>query len=120
MHMPLMTVLGRGAKRRCPNCGEGGLFKSYLKLVSMCPSCGEKLGHIRADDAPPYITITIVAHVMVPLLLISEKNIVTPIWLSMLVGVLVALCLTLWIMPHVKGAVAGYMWRLGLRGDEYQ
>lgn len=119
-HLPLMTVLGRGAARRCPRCGKGHLFQGYLKLAAICDFCGTELGHIRADDAPPYFTIVIVGHIVVPILLVTEQTIVPPMWISMTGGLLATLGLTLWFLPRVKGAVAGYMWRLGLSGNEYQ
>ena len=49
----LQHPLLRGFLGRCPKCGEGRLFRSYLKVVEECKSCGEKYGHFRADDAPP-------------------------------------------------------------------
>jgi uncharacterized protein (DUF983 family) len=39
---PLRTLLWRGMRRRCPQCGQGLLFKhwSKLKLNSYCDVCG--------------------------------------------------------------------------------
>ena len=36
----LKTVLARGARRRCPQCGEGKIFKGWLKLRDRCEVCG--------------------------------------------------------------------------------
>jgi uncharacterized protein (DUF983 family) len=33
-------LLGRALRRRCPNCGGGPLFSSWLRMVDVCPSCG--------------------------------------------------------------------------------
>lgn len=30
----------RGATRRCPRCGSGGLFESWFKIRRRCPRCG--------------------------------------------------------------------------------
>ena len=43
----------RGMRLRCPHCGEGRMFRAYLKVNDHCPVCGEDLSHHRADDAPP-------------------------------------------------------------------
>ena len=59
----------RGFSCRCPHCGEGKLFRAFLKPVDACPVCGEDLSHQRADDFPPYITMVIVGHILVPLML---------------------------------------------------
>ena len=116
----LLVTLLRGLRRRCPRCGKGHLFAGYLKLAPACGVCGTGLGHIRADDAPPYFTIVIVGHIVVPLLLLVEQLTSLPLWMPMSGALALTLGLTLLFLPRVKGAVAGYMWRLGLRGDEYQ
>ena len=42
----------RGLRGHCPRCGEGRLFRAFLKPVDRCESCGEELHHQRADDLP--------------------------------------------------------------------
>ena len=66
---PTRQSVFRGWRRRCPNCGQGPLMKSYLKVRDTCPVCDEALHHHRADDGPAYLTILIVGHIMAPLLL---------------------------------------------------
>ena len=108
---PTSTALKRGLLCRCPNCGKGHLFKAYLKLVDHCEVCGEQLGHIRADDFPAYLTIAIVGHIVVGGMLTAAQAGV-PTWLGILVSVVVTVSLTLWLLPHMKGIVAAYLWRL--------
>ena len=36
----LMLMALRGLRRRCPNCGGGGLFTSHTRLRPACPRCG--------------------------------------------------------------------------------
>lgn len=38
-HLSTTVALLRGALKRCPRCGGGGLFTSWFKLKSRCPSC---------------------------------------------------------------------------------
>jgi hypothetical protein len=71
---PLGSVLARGAFGRCPRCGHGKLFNSYLKQVDHCAACTEQLGHIRADDGPAWLTILLTGHILVPLILALEPN----------------------------------------------
>lgn len=33
-------MLRRGARLRCPRCGEGGLFRTYWAIHDRCPTCG--------------------------------------------------------------------------------
>jgi uncharacterized protein (DUF983 family) len=33
-------ILRRAFRRRCPNCGAGGIFTSWFRMVQRCPQCG--------------------------------------------------------------------------------
>ncbi len=33
-------MLGRAARRRCPRCGSGGLFRTWWSIADRCPRCG--------------------------------------------------------------------------------
>lgn len=121
---PAKTGIGqfmwRGAKGACPRCGKSHLFRGFLKLVPECNSCGLELGEMRADDFPPYITIVVVGHIVVPGLLFSEKIWQPSISMQLAVWLPITALLTFLVLPRVKGAVVGLMLHLGLRGDETQ
>ena len=103
-------ALGRGLVRRCPSCGQGRIFAGYLKVQPHCQSCGLELGSFRSDDAPPYFTIFIVGHVVLPLVLMLERAATPPIWLQIAFWVPLTLAMTLVLLPRVKGAVIGVQW----------
>ena len=117
---PIWRSLKRGFARRCPSCGEGHSFKGYLRIKDRCLSCQEPLGLIRADDFPPYCTIFVVGHVVVPFVLAVERAYAPPAWVHMAIWPAATLALTLALLPYIKGAVVGLMWALRLRGDEHQ
>ena len=89
-------------------------------MVDKCDQCNEPIGHIRADDMPPYITILIVGHIIVPLVLLVYQNYKLELWVSMAMWPPLTLVLTLVLLPLVKGATVGALWALRLRGDERQ
>ncbi len=109
-------AMWRGACGKCPACGKGSIFAKYLKVADTCPHCGEALYHQRADDAPPYFTIFIVGHIVIPLVFVVERVwqpsylIHAALWLPLVLG------LTFGLMPIVKGAVVGLQWALGMHG----
>ncbi len=112
-------ALRRGFMGRCPNCGEGKLFRSYLKVADACPVCGEDLYHHRADDAPAYFTILVVGHLVgASMLVVEEANDMLPIWIHMTVWPLLTLALSLALLPRFKGALIGYQWALEMHGFE--
>ncbi len=112
-----LTVI-RTALGRCPNCGEGRLFASYLKPVEHCVVCGEALGHIRADDGPAWLTILLMGHILAPFLLGVVPNLVWPDWVILSMVITLTLILTLAILPRSKGIFIGVIWRSGCIGAE--
>lgn len=114
------AAIRRGLMRRCPACGKGHAFAGYLTTVDHCQHCGTELGHIRADDFPPYLTIFLVGHIVVPMLLIVEQNYNWPTERHMIVWPLLTLVLALLFLPILKGGVLGLMWALGKTGREVQ
>ncbi len=116
---PLARSILRGAGGKCPSCGEGKIFGQYLKVAEQCDVCGEELHHHRADDAPPYFTIFIVGHIMIPLALIVERIWRPEMYLHMIMWLPMAVALTLLLLPVVKGAVVGLQWALRMHGFEY-
>jgi len=73
----------RGLCGRCPNCGRGHMFTSFLKVADYCPACGEELFHQRADDFPAYLDILLVGHTVVPLALLVETEYAPAMWLQL-------------------------------------
>ena len=53
-------------------------------------------------------------------ILLVETHSQPPLWLSMTAWPALTLALTLLLLPLVKGALVGLMWRLKLKGDEFQ
>ena len=111
---PFLTQIGRGLAGKCPACGQAPLFAGYLRVVPACACCGAPLGELRSDDAPPYITILIVGHIVIGLLLIMETDFSPALWLEAAILLPLTLVLTLALLRPVKGATVGVMLRLGM------
>lgn len=116
----LFRAICRGFLRRCPHCGRGSFRRGYLTVIDHCAVCGEKLGHIRADDGPAYLTILAVGHIVVPATLTVEQVWSPPLVPFMTAALAATALLTLVLLPSFKGAMVGLMWSLKLRGDEHQ
>ena len=114
----LLQALKRGLRGRCPSCGDGGIFRAFLKTADSCPACGEELHHHRADDLPAYLVIVVVGHVIVSLILAVEIAYVPPIWLHMALWIPATLLLALALIQPLKGFVVALQWALGMHGFE--
>jgi uncharacterized protein (DUF983 family) len=105
------TALLRGWQGKCPRCGKGSLFSSFLKMRSTCPACEQVLEPYRADDAPAYFTILIVGHIVVPLVLLLERYGDTPpLWFHAAIWLPLSVVLALYLLPRIKGAVIALLW----------
>ncbi|MHB1108983.1 MAG: DUF983 domain-containing protein [Devosia sp.] len=113
---PLLQAVWSGLRRRCPKCGEGKLFRAYLKVNDHCPVCGEELRHHRADDLPPYISIVIVGHILIGVMLEMEMTMRVEPYVYLMVMVPLALFLPLLMLPSIKGAVVGLQWANYMHG----
>ncbi len=107
----MLRAIGRGICNRCPKCGEGKLLASFLKPVASCAVCHEPLGDIRADDGPPWLTILIVGHIMLPLIFTVGPKIDWPQWMAMSISLAMAVTLMVLILPRAKGLFIGVIWK---------
>jgi uncharacterized protein (DUF983 family) len=113
---PIAGALIRGFRGRCPCCGEGRLFRAFLKPVDVCERCGEDLSHQRADDAPPYFTILIVGHLLVPVLLFVQMTVELSVYGHLAIWLPLTALLTVGLLQPVKGAVIALQWALYMHG----
>lgn len=113
---PLLTAMKRGFLGRCPNCGEGKLFRAFVKPVDRCESCGEELHHHRADDLPAYLVVVIVGHIVLGGFLAVEITSNWPMWQHLTVWAPLTIILAIALLQPVKGAVIGLQWALYMHG----
>lgn len=116
----LWTAMMRGFRCRCPECGEGKLFDSFLKTKAACSECRLEFHHHRADDLPAYLVIVIVGHIIVPLVLAVETNYTPSYLFHALVWLPLTLGMSLALLQPVKGSIVGLQWAFRMHGfDEH-
>ena len=103
-------AMRRGLLGRCPHCGEGKLFNSYLTVVEKCAVCGDPLGLYRAADGPAFFAMSIVGLLLIPVLgfgfTVFRSDLLT---LALVVTASMGL-LTLVVLRLVKGVFIGHLW----------
>src|SRR4030088_3323020 len=112
----LWTAMKRGFRCRCPRCGEGKLFRAFLKVDNNCSVCGLDYTPHRADDLPAYLVIVIVGHIVVPMILWIETDYSPSVPLQLSIYLPRTLSLSLLLLQPVKGAVVGVQWALRMHG----
>ncbi|PZX16339.1 uncharacterized protein (DUF983 family) [Palleronia aestuarii] len=113
---PLKPALLNGFRRRCPNCGSGPVLKGYLTVRARCCVCGEELQHARADDAPAYLTILLVGHLMAPFLHVVFVAFRPPPMVLATIFCTACVALSLYLLPRLKGMVVAFQWARRMHG----
>jgi uncharacterized protein (DUF983 family) len=113
---------GRPFARACaavvPIAAKAACFAPISRLTTPARS-GEELFHQRDDDAPPYMTIFVVGHIIGTfMILVEEFWPDAPIWLHAMVWPTITLILSLWFLPIIKGGLIAHQWALRMHGFE--
>lgn len=113
---PTGPAIRNGWSMRCPNCGNGRLLHSYLKVNTACSECGEEFHHHRADDGPAYLTILIAGHLMAPLLLFVYSTWEPDPLIMALSFTTIFIGLSLFLLPRLKGVLVAIQWANRMHG----
>ena len=106
----------RGMLGRCPACGEGKLFRAFVKVADRCPACGEDLHHHRADDFPAYLTIFLVGHLVVPIAMYVEIVYQPSYCLHTFLWAPMVIILSIGLLQPIKGLIVALQWHMGMHG----
>lgn len=113
----IWSSLKRGFAGHCPSCGEGSLYRKYLKVNDRCADCGAELFHQRADDAPPYLTMLVVGHIVGTMILATDTMYPDfPVLYQAILWPMLTIALSLVLLPAFKGGLIGYQWALRMHG----
>ena len=74
-----------GLKQRCPRCGKGPLFASFLRIRDECPNCGLDYRFADTGDGPAFFVMSGVGIAVMAFFLIVELAYHPPVWFHLLV-----------------------------------
>ncbi|MGB9153088.1 MAG: DUF983 domain-containing protein [Alphaproteobacteria bacterium] len=106
------TIVWRGICDRCPQCGKGKIFASYLKQNDKCSVCGEDFSRFRADDGPAWLTILVTGHIMVPTAVYVARHDMMSQWTQVTVLLVLTTVIALLVLPRSKGIFICVLWLL--------
>lgn len=94
-----------GLACRCPNCGEGPLFKGFLRIADRCEACGFDLKKADTGDGPAVFVILIGGFIACFGLLFTYVAFRPPIWLELAVWIPAAALICLVLLRPFKGVL---------------
>lgn len=80
----LNWILKTGWHGCCPACGEGRMFRGWIKLAKTCSHCGLDYGFASPDDGPAFFVMMILSFPLVGLAIWMEMVYAPPIWVHVL------------------------------------
>jgi uncharacterized protein (DUF983 family) len=96
---------------RCPSCGWGKLWRSYLKFAPGCSACGADFTIADAGDGPAVFVVLIVGAIVTVVALALEIGLGWPPWTVIPLVVVLTAILCAVMLPLAKGLLFGLQWR---------
>lgn len=90
---------------RCPNCGQGKLFRGFLKVVDRCEACGFDFTRLNTGDGAAIFIMQIAGGIVVFSALFVQIAYNPPIWAMLIVALPLTAGLSLGLMQPGKGVM---------------
>lgn len=102
--MSKVSPISAGLSERCPNCGQGRVFRAYLKFKPACEACGQDFTKADTADGPAFFVGFIVLIFFAPFgFIIPMAD--QPLWWKILLMVglaIITIIASLVLLPKAK------------------
>ena len=102
--MKKVSPISAGLQGRCPTCGQGRVWRGYLKFKDECEACGQDFTQADTADGPAFFVGFIVLILFAPFgFIIPMAD--QPLWwkiMLMLILALVTMIACLVLLPKAK------------------
>ncbi len=110
-YYPPVSPYAAGFGGKCPRCGQGGLYKSFLGLKDRCSVCQLDFSKADSGDGPAVFIIFIVGFISVAAAFIARFVFFAPIIIAFLASVGLALALSLGLLRPFKATMIALQYR---------
>lgn len=96
-----------GIRLRCGNCGQGKLFKSYLKFKDQCDVCGQSFSVADTADGPAFFVGFLALIVFTPAFVLAGLIPDTTLGFVLTMAVMTVICIgsILLLLPPFKAVL---------------
>jgi len=111
------VAVWRGMRGMCPSCGAAPIFDGYLRVHEVCGNCRAPLGAMPADDAPPYVAMLVMVHLIGFVVVLIFHFGLSPnmVGYGFLLLLLIGACLI--VLRIAKGGVIAILLKLGRKRE---
>ena len=100
-----------GLRGKCPQCGEGSLFKGFLSFHDRCEACHADFTIEDAGDGPTVFVIFLVGIFIVPMALGFSMVVNAPLWLTYLIWIPIIILVSLLLLRLLRGVMFNLQWK---------
>ncbi len=106
-----VSALSAGLRCRCPNCGEGQLYRGFLKFKDRCDACGADLTVADVGDGASFFVMFLALIVIVPAAMIMELALSPPRWVHFLIWPPVIIVFCVMLLRPFKATLFALQWK---------
>jgi uncharacterized protein (DUF983 family) len=96
-------IIHCGWRGLCPRCGQGRMFKSWLKIVDRCAVCDLDYRFAAPDDGPAFFSLCIIALPLIAIVVWIQVAFEPPFWVHLVTSVPLMVAGTLAPLRPIKG-----------------
>lgn len=100
-----------GLLGRCPACGRGKLFKTFIDVPPACDVCGLDYAFTDSGDGPAVFVMLIAGFATLGFVLWFEFTFEPPVWVHLVVSLPVVLIVCLGLLRLLKGLFIALQFR---------
>lgn len=106
-----VSAVSAGLKCRCPNCGEGRVYRGFLTFKEQCDACGADLTIADAGDGPAFFVMFAALILIAPSAMFFEFAIRPPGWVHILIWPPLTLAFCLFLLRPIKALLFALQWK---------
>ena len=106
-----VSPVGAAVRGRCPCCGQGRLFQSYLGVRPRCEACDLDLSQVDSGDGPAVFVILIAGALLMIGVVLVESLFHPPYWVHALIWVPTIILLSLGMIRPFKAVLIGLQFK---------
>jgi uncharacterized protein (DUF983 family) len=106
-----VSPISAGMRCRCPNCGEGRVFRGFLKFKDQCEACGADLTVADVGDGASFFVMWVALILVVPPAMVFELLVRPPTWVHVILWPPIIVVVCLMLLRPFKATLFALQWK---------
>ena len=106
-----VSPIAAGWKCRCPECGEGQLYRGYLEMNDQCAACGADFTIADSGDGPAFFVMFAALIVIAPTAMFFELIVSPPAWVHVILWPPIIMVCCMWLLRPFKSTLFALQWK---------